>query len=357
MRHLDMQRDQQRSGLSLVEVLISIFILAVGVLSIASLLPLGQNQVALAETQERATQAGLNAFKTFVTRGFSNYQWWQTATGTSVANSPNPSAVLNQPIIIDPLLISSTTNTAIQAFPHNTGFTPPPTNLKTLIRYTVKTQPSNANGTKLPRAVAEGIFVSRDDKILNDRAQPEDAATFLMNGGIIDYEGRFSWFAMLAPAYPGYKIPNSVEGRPNPGFPCELTVVVMDRRSLDVLTDDVTVAGQKIPRERGVSVTDFDNSDIGGGEITIGVDMNTKWAQLLIKPGEYLMLLSQDQKYARWYRIVGADELKENQTSREITISGPDWGWSKTGVTAVLVDGAVGVYTKSIKLEGPSPWN
>ena len=65
----------RRAGISLMEVLISIFIMAVGMVSIASLLPVGGIQVQKANVEEQKAMLGLNAQREFQIRGIVvNYQ-------------------------------------------------------------------------------------------------------------------------------------------------------------------------------------------------------------------------------------------------------------------------------------------
>ena len=63
-------------GISLLEVLIAIFIVAVGLLSIASLLPIGSIQLEKAGIEERKATLGINALRDFQTRGFGNPSNW-----------------------------------------------------------------------------------------------------------------------------------------------------------------------------------------------------------------------------------------------------------------------------------------
>ncbi len=59
----------RRRGISLLEVLISIGIMAVGLISVMSLLPVGGIQAQKADIEQRKAETGLNIVREFKTRG------------------------------------------------------------------------------------------------------------------------------------------------------------------------------------------------------------------------------------------------------------------------------------------------
>ena len=93
-----------RSGISLLEVLISIFILSVGMLSIASLLPVGGYQAQKATIEDRKSVIGQNAFHEFRTRGMANAENWLGFPLPPGQTFPKPVSVA-----IDPLMFTSPT--------------------------------------------------------------------------------------------------------------------------------------------------------------------------------------------------------------------------------------------------------
>ncbi|MGC4003938.1 MAG: prepilin-type N-terminal cleavage/methylation domain-containing protein [Pirellulales bacterium] len=344
---------RRRSGISLIEVLMSIFILAVGLLGIASLLPLGQRQIEEAEQHDRAAIIGQNAFRTFRTRGYSNYQWWCSPSGTSVAQNTSPFAqpVLTTPIIIDPLLASNTALTATANVPHSGTL---------LKRFTVKQTPGNSGGAAINAAAAEAVFVARDDLILTQGNTPEDSSSLkLDNNARRDFEGRYSWMAMISPANPGTTTPGLPVGTPHYEMPCELSIIVFNRRpylgnGTNVLNDEETIGGMSIPRERVVDADLSAGGGIGGGDAVLSGGTNAY--HLMVRPGEYLLLVSTNGRNARWYKILSAEDYNPaSDTQRTITLAGPDWTYG--AAKAIIFDGATAVYTKSIKLEGPSRMN
>jgi Tfp pilus assembly protein PilV len=79
----------QRRGITILEVLISIGILSVGLASVLALLPAGGSQARKAMVEDRRTALGENALADFEARGFLNPVNW------SGSSSP--------PVMIDPL--------------------------------------------------------------------------------------------------------------------------------------------------------------------------------------------------------------------------------------------------------------
>lgn len=70
----------RRQGLSLIEVLISMFVLAVGLLGVASLLPVGQIQIARGEIEEQKRHVADAAFGVIQAGGWLNPSRWLTAS-------------------------------------------------------------------------------------------------------------------------------------------------------------------------------------------------------------------------------------------------------------------------------------
>jgi hypothetical protein len=263
-------------------------------------------------------------------------------------------------VFIDPLMAAAPQNK--DQVPH--------TGTSVLPRFSVKT---STTGSKLTLAGAEAIFMSRDDVIVTPGTQPEDATKAKFDNGRRDFNGEYSWAAMIAPTYPGVRPPGNdptsgayAYGKPYAEQSCQLSIVVFYRRNLGALTDTDTVSGQTINRERTVSVTSFNGNGIGGGEVTIRSTGGPY--ETLVKIGEYVLLYqaptgnpgsSGYKPYrAQWYRIIGADAFVSG-TPRQITLTGPDWDTSNGygSPQMIIFDGAVAVYNKSIRLEGPSMWN
>ncbi|MEI6882575.1 MAG: prepilin-type N-terminal cleavage/methylation domain-containing protein, partial [Bacteroidota bacterium] len=70
----------QRRGITILEVLISIGILAVGLASVLALLPAGASQARKAMVEDRRTTLGENALEDVQARGFLNPVNWSGAS-------------------------------------------------------------------------------------------------------------------------------------------------------------------------------------------------------------------------------------------------------------------------------------
>src|SRR4051812_38883924 len=93
-----------RAGISLLEVLISMFILVVGLASIASLIPVGRYEIGEGTKADRAAALGQAAFREVKVRRLLDQSSWTTdradTTGPSLNLAPTDQV---PPVAIDPL--------------------------------------------------------------------------------------------------------------------------------------------------------------------------------------------------------------------------------------------------------------
>ncbi|MDX1965393.1 MAG: prepilin-type N-terminal cleavage/methylation domain-containing protein [Pirellulales bacterium] len=400
-------RHAQR-GISVIEVLISIFILAVGLLSIAALLPLGQNDVAQADQDERKANLALNASRTFRTRGFADYRLWCQASGTSLYDESNATtnipAILTQPIFIDPILLgldNAARPAGVDMVPHQGGpsFPRPSVQFPRIsVRTSTRLDSNNQKSVGLANnlgAVApiEAIFTLQDETLTDtpfstdgpprnrfDTTNNISPNTPVPPASIIrrSFEGNYTWMAMLQPipntgvgdAYPSRSmLPRSqssiARGIPYGGMPVQLSIVVFYKRPSAVLLDSDNRDGNDkgIPREREVDVTIVPGAGIGGGEATISVSDAALKNWLLVKLGEWALLhyqVNNGPRRYQWVKILSASNIDPNTRSRQITLAGPDLMIPGNGGVSgklVIFDDAVMVHTKTIHLEGPNLWN
>jgi hypothetical protein len=336
-------------------------------------LPVAQSQVSKADLDDRMAIVGQNAFREFKIRGYACPLSWvemdQSGTCTAMmSNAGGPMrACLGEPIIIDPMMINADTTPSatnkIHQFPHDEKFTwqagtSNPAGLKRFSVFNVagvKTSTVNRTADLANSTGAEAVFMPRDELIITPPTTPEGAPSQQTDSGANSprsFEGNFTWMAMLASAY-------NDSAAPYPEMQCNLSIIVLYKRSTSQLKSD------GIPLERAVRVKSFDGAGVGGGEITIEkADTTHDNKYLLVKPGEWLLLLSNDKKVAKWYKILNTDKYDPanppTPNDRHITLAGPDWPTNyqaASTMTAIIVEGAVGVYSKSIKIEGQSMWS
>ena len=106
-----------RRGISLLEILFSIFILSVGLLGLASLIPAGTTDVAAANVADRAGNVGRAAFREVKVRNFTNHEEWRSPTSSDdrVSMAGNGKAPffsqgwmdVDEPLAIDELPLKS----------------------------------------------------------------------------------------------------------------------------------------------------------------------------------------------------------------------------------------------------------
>ncbi len=382
-----------RRGISLLEVLISIGIVAIGLVSVAALIPVGGIQAMKADIEQRKAETGLNIIREFKTRGMgivepnANCPWVRYNGTNWVQYSFPPAAADMLPLAIDPLMAAAAGTTAaargvIKDFPANAGAGVP-----TMSRLTLNTAAIFATPNFTPNLpLADAIFRADDDIVI---FQPSDAAqTALAYDPSLatpplkqDSLGLYSWLAMLTPYYPDPNAP-AVPVTPAAGVPCTLSVVVFYRRSLP----NPTAFSAGAVREGTATVTPSgsvagsDYFAASGGDVKLTTPLSPGGPYTssnpnplsYARPGNWLMLARPavttgpiDHQYPvmfSWYRVVAGDVIDEASalTEANVTLAGPDWVFAAGNspqTYACLFDDVVAVYQRTIELEGPSKWS
>jgi len=365
------------------EVLISIFIMAVGMVSIASLLPVGGIQVQKANVEEQKAMLGLNAQREFQIRGMANYSnWVQCDTSTNPAKWVTYSGANGHlpPLAIDPLMIGSAVAQdykTIDTFPVlPTNFSPGSYPVMRRLTLAALCSASGAapNTTYTPvKALSEAIFRAADDVVSlqsDDRSIPATGQLTLDSSGNPvkrDFEGGYTWMATLTPYYP-----DAASVLPQPGNQFTLSIVIFYRRVISTPTatsqqEDYihcTTAGSP-GTEPSAGTVNFGGGDMNFGDSSPAVANEQQVA--LARPGNWIMLCRADGTAAsprpnifKWYRIVTAST--DTSGNLGVTLAGPDWVWGNAGANpsqktyACLFDGAVACYQRVIHLDGPSLW-
>jgi Tfp pilus assembly protein PilV len=357
-----------RRGISLMEVLISMFVLAIGLLGVAALIPAGRHEIVEATKLETAAMVGRNAFKEIQTRGYLNpelnplnlpttasigwrddytygnagtFRYHPNAVRTDGVRVPftytNPSsptqADFDDPtkfsqqlrVVIDPLGMTAPAGLYGNTFPFGAPTTPPP------LRRIVPFQPqSNAFAT------FDNTFRSSVDLVTQRNATNKDlppTQNYFSAGGTLlrrMSEGNYSWFATIV----------SDPSRPATSGEVDVAVAVFYKRNLGTVDESVSTT-VTIPTSRLLS----------GGEASITLPAGRK----PLKPGQWLMLAGSKSvglgnwNYYRWYRVLSA-AVPNSSNVQNVTLAGQDWDASRT-THAWLFDNIVNVYEKSMPLE------
>ncbi len=381
-----------RHGISLIEVLISMFVLLFGLMGVAAIFPVGNYYVVEGEKFDLASSLAQNAFEELQARGMLRPEVWlysglppqgTVTNGLEVIQPPTASAPGSFNItsddgpghafVIDPL--GSANENEIR-FPYATrlggGDTSPWFQWISLIGY-MQPQPllsgrtwpvrritlpvPNPSGGSapilMPSPVAETIFRLRDDLAVeqpdeSDRPSLQRWDTSDPNGTTNDptddlllrrqYKGDYSWLATIAPA--------NAEGVAalQPTHPAygevayDVSVVVFRKRDeTPSNTSERFILGELLP----------------GGELVIFPLGSTNPKEDVdnavedVRPGTWIALTGVNQVTGdfilKWYRILSLDDETSDidvvstgnvEKGRRMMLAGPDWPATRIPGTA-----------------------
>lgn len=356
MRNQCWSQPAARRGVSLLEVLISIGVTAVGLLGVMSLIPLAGAQARKGQISERATVIGQAGHGQMNAYGMADPNRWLKASGGTNGNGslmgqlvghylPDP-PTNNAPytptgmraICIDPRGVAGNLADAsnIDTFPYGTA------EPRGMTRVTLN-MPQLGGG--MSKEMADYVFQSQDDLSLSlpsDRSMPAyqlmaptDSSELTTKPDFTrrQFDGSMSWMVTLVPK-------KDVTDLYNRDLYTASTVVYHNRPPLGA---DV---------ERTVNIA-FHSAGIAGGD----VELVGLWD---VKPGNWLLLsgrrASGTNWYHRWYRVLGAAQDDSTNTTH-VTLQGSDWDTTLVDTSAALVTGVVGVYETTVRLEGSTMWS
>jgi hypothetical protein len=333
--------------MSLMEVLISIFILSIGLLGIAALIPIGKMAMKETDKSDRTGACGRAALHDLKVRNLLNTTW-----------SPGAGYLLNS--LVTPrssnghgyiCTVAGTSGTTEPAWPTTLGSTVSDGGVTTWkdIGAVFAVDPlgvwsgltANLGGGTVPRVglnaitsatLADQVFRGGDDLIF---VRPEEmksgappAGTRPVAPTIGASEGKSSWFMTVAPS----AIQPGLYG---------VSVVVCNQR---VLTQTGTQPdGERVAPTTGV--LNYATPSYGGNIVTCAGDIVS--GPPAIKNGSWVLLYSTgaNAQYT-WYRVVHAGY---DGTNSNITLVGPDW-YGNGAAYIVVVDGVTGVYTETVQV-------
>jgi hypothetical protein len=332
-------RRPSRTGLSLIEALISIFIVSIGLLGVVALFTIGHHDALGGAVADHAALVGREKLRDFRVRGMDDPDNWLSGT-TRISN-------LRLPYCIDPRFVAAGLS---NRFPLSGGIFIPRISLWTGM---------NDSGTGLPiplgTLAADEIFMSQDDLAFND---PDDADLLPVQifAGASNSkrasDGRYSWMATIVPQLDVSGAASAISDQQT------LSIVVFYQRP-------AMVAGPDSNFERAVSVT-FLGGGYGGGDVTLTTP--TTSAALLndIGAGQWILVAANvsGNGYFQWYRLTSVSDVYGDPTSssRDVTLIGADWDTGALGgeqmspVEGTIVTGVVAVYEQTIRLKRSSLW-
>lgn len=352
---------ESRRGISLLEVLFSIFVVAIGLLGLAALLPVGQFQLAqgtIADNSSALGQAGLRMVKT--RRMLAPDRWRAIDLDSGQLSLINANEWNNfGSFAIDPLMIARNFGSQnIEFFPAGQG---PGLRRVTLDELLLK-RPDGSVEPLIP--LVEQVFMSNDDIQINRESStrgPDElvyqSGTWLNDGTDKnqlpvadrrrDFQGDYSWMVTVV------REPEQTDGS---GIfyerPATVSVVVFHQRPTDPA------------RSERVASLQFLGAGWGGGDVLVTLNSTLSDADDPLRPGRWVMVFAvpdstvPNRGYFRWYRIAAVDDAIDNPQERFVTLDGPDWPLDTIGDRAVvvLVGRVVGVYEEKMQFEHNSPW-
>lgn len=399
-----------RQGVTLLEVLFSIGIVAVGLLGVLIIVPLAGSRSAQGMIADGADRMGRNAIRLFdihhmrhpnmwtrlnrisaTTHQYQPYgaQWTGATRRTYLWQQTSSLPLQARAFCIDPLFIANeralavTNSTAVPAgtmyFPYYepghfgslaANLDPRLDRISLYPRFSSAGMTDGTAGMTVEQAVS--VFMGEDDllfKLQEDRTLlPEQVFDSALAKR--QFEGKFSWLATVVPVYASFR--DEVNLLPDRYV---LSIVVFHRRDLS-LTDQGGALSEP-DNERLVLVSQFHSEGYGGGDVQLQTHPNRPVSDLEVKDGQWAMLSAMVNISAsatpivvpvfRWYRVMATDGIEgTGPFTRNVTLQGLDWndvfGLSQltpnraTPTQVTLLNGVVAVYEKTIHLETSSLW-
>jgi hypothetical protein len=296
---------RNRSGTTLIEVLVSIFVMGIGLLALLTLFPLGALSMAQAIRDDRIAHAAENARS--VAEAFDIRH---VKTGTSPFDNPGGGLPnLNNiagydgpsyPVLVDPFGALAPTVGAQQFV--TGGFV---VGSFAVPRVSVKW---------LPAPSTSSIF--RFFTLMDDIMFTEDGIADTTTTGEINREGDFSWAYLLR--RPRVTVQSVVE----------MSIVVYNKRSLS-LNPGLN------PSEFPFTAA-FDNS---AGTVTVSWNPATGQAAPLIRPNGWILDASivNGRPHGFFYRVTGVTDLGNNSLELQVAGNNPFKDFPKGGAGAGVV--------------------
>ena len=302
-----------RAGISLMEVLISIFVVSIGLLGIAALIPVANYSLVETSKSDRTAACGQAAMRDVRVRALADPQIWslvRKSGGSAYTDTTGASYV------IDPLGDSGVSFGQVPVVTYK-GIT---------------------------TAVSESFYWQDDllfDMGQDDSTRPKGFdwdSDGTLDGPIA--ERSYSWFLTVTPS-------PMLEGTNNERRQCTVSVVVCHKRNFDTptSTDEVDLSGTG----NNVLVTNTPSGAIVSGiQLADSQDLET---------GQWVMLSGPDERHspviAQWYRITAGYETF-------FSLEGPNWpstgGTNEIPNRMLVIPGVLGVYTTTVELNRAPQW-
>lgn len=346
----------QRHGVSLLEVLISIGVIALGIFGVASLIPVAQFQVAQGTKLDRISALGPSAAAEFRIRGMGSPRNWVqhpfapvTSNSGAMATS-DVAGVQRRGFVIDPLGVLQGSQVFFPSLPTSVQPMNAPTQLPWVMPRLNLRQTSDPN---LGLRAAQQIFYLTDD-VEYDR--PTEQTQQPRRQYLVNIQGRpvvpapntqLSWFATLSPVVtPGVMMSDEFL----------LSIVICEGRTPDVGLIETTehdIAIQAVPFPGEVQIAnDLVASEMGSGDWVLIAKSNNG-----NNPQNWVY---------RWTQIVGTSDKEFDEVSGVRTFSlanddliGPGEVNPAVNKAARMffVRGVQSVFERTVRIQNTTAWD
>ncbi len=319
-----------RPGVSLMEVLFSTFILSIGLISLAALIPVGRFTIAETSRSDYAAACGRAALRDLSVQRMLDYRYW--VHPNIPANFVQFGQTTNlPPFAIDPYGVlrgPAESGSFPKDYVGGLGFLP---------RVSLRTPA----GVSFNFALAERFFMAKDDEQFNfpsDRKLRPEAIDLSGDNAA----GHYTWLATVTPAASERGAPVALKKT----FQVSVAVchkrVFRDDSAAGIAAEQVAQQVAFLPGGAGVA--------LGGGTVRVN-------PPLLVRPRQWLLLA--DGAQCHWYRVVSAPPRSDvDPRSELLALAGPDWViYSGAATRAVVVQTVVGVYSTVVEIDTDPTWN
>lgn len=351
----------RRSGISLMEVLISIGVIALGIFGVASLIPVAQFKVAEGTSNDRQAAFGPSVAAQFRVQQMGSPQTWFAPIPSAVTQNGN---LLRRGYCIDPLGLAENLYAAnLNLFPANATTTDP----FYMVRLSLKSVTHGIDGLPntaddpVPQAqiaLARNMFFLKDEltfDIPDDQSQQPRRQYFVRETLPVSSlpAASMSWFATLSP-----------------------TVILSPLNASPVFSDEfllsLVVVKDRLPTAAATEENYAAATCRFAGEVALASSQNPSEVQMNLadlRVGDWILLSKPiaanyaddpTKRLYRWTQIIGTSDEEDNTANalRNFTISNDDFlrPGEPNGV-AIFMRGVAAVYERTIRIDNTSSWN
>lgn len=401
-----------RRGITLIEVLISMFVLLFGLMGVAAIFPVASHYILEGDKRDRSSGLAQLAFEELKARKILKPRQWVYPTNSSATAQPQPylflpnsgqltdyHALLNNSgmaVVIDPLAVTShtlTTNTR-WFFPANANNGTNPSiwsslrypanpvaginnpvaiNYWPVMRVSLDVNPNLLQTRLMDAQTAETAFRLRDDLAVEqpDAGDRPSIQRWQTSGGQLlsrSYVGDYSWLATVVPTSARALMGLQPAANIKDAF-YEVTTVVFYKRDIVPSTSAPGSPGS----ERLIAAEFLNESELAIYDSAANDPAAVDLALDGIKPTNWIAVMGVNQLNGmfmmKWYKVQAMDDTTiqqnlpgagANRNVRYLMVQGPDWpaarnnagvdlGWQNLRVA--ILPGAIDAYTRVMQVD------